>query len=496
MMLETMIEKFRTQLEALSPELQAHLAERQDLSAVEEALDGLLKGLYGDLIQALVQQWLSSPMVQVCAEAVGASRGQRRKEDRPVTVTIRAASVGSAAGAAAPAPKPSPVDRELIKALAAFLDDGQAAWPMPDRHLGFFRAWRRIARHDPALPDRTFMQSLPADPVEALVQLLDGVAEAHVEDRLAAHLLQLPGWSSYVKWRADNPVPGAPIMLADLLAVRLTLSHLFAEEPPKLPAAEALAQAVLDGRAERGILSCGSGVGASIAANKFPGIYAAICHDTYSAHQGVEHDNMNVLTIGARVIGTAVAEELAGAAGRAYRAGGLMVQFLPSSSERQRQAELPPGDVPEGHPAAQAPEGAEDDAWVEARSLVDTIQDHELVDPSVSSERLLFRLFHERGVRVFEARGVREACRCSRERVVDVFYVTDAEDRQVTDAERIALIKDAMAEAYESAEGDLAARLLAALEDPQPQVVQNALIGLSLLQSPDTPRVRRVESNG
>jgi ribose 5-phosphate isomerase B len=75
-------------------------------------------------------------------------------------------------------------------------------------------------------------------------------------------------------------------------------------------AAEALAQAIINGQAERGILSCGSGVGASIAANKFPGIYAAICHDTYSAHQGVEHDNMNVLAIGARVVGINVAQEL------------------------------------------------------------------------------------------------------------------------------------------------------------------------------------------
>ncbi len=150
-----------------------------------------------------------------------------------------------ASGPAQP-PKPSPVDRELIKALAAFLDDGQAAWPMPDRHLGFFQAWRRIARHDPALPGRAFIHSLPGDPVDALLQLLDGVPAAHVEDRLAAHLLQLPGWSSYVKWRSDNPVAGAPIMLADLLAVRLSLGHLFAEQPPKLPAAEA--NAVPDGR--------------------------------------------------------------------------------------------------------------------------------------------------------------------------------------------------------------------------------------------------------
>jgi ribose 5-phosphate isomerase B len=67
--------------------------------------------------------------------------------------------------------------------------------------------------------------------------------------------------------------------------------------------AEALGRAVLDGRGDRGILICGSGVGASIAANKIRGIRAAICHDTYSAHQGVEHDDMNVLTLGARVIG-------------------------------------------------------------------------------------------------------------------------------------------------------------------------------------------------
>jgi ribose 5-phosphate isomerase B len=76
-------------------------------------------------------------------------------------------------------------------------------------------------------------------------------------------------------------------------------------------AAKAVAAAILDGRAERGIVTCGSGVGVSIAANKIPGIYAAICHDTYSAHQGVEHDFMNVLVMGARVVGSAVAEELA-----------------------------------------------------------------------------------------------------------------------------------------------------------------------------------------
>ena len=74
--------------------------------------------------------------------------------------------------------------------------------------------------------------------------------------------------------------------------------------------AEAVAAAVLDGRSERGVLICGSGVGASVAANKIPGIRAAVCHDGYSAHQGVEHDDMNVLVLGSRVIGLELAKDL------------------------------------------------------------------------------------------------------------------------------------------------------------------------------------------
>jgi ribose 5-phosphate isomerase B len=77
--------------------------------------------------------------------------------------------------------------------------------------------------------------------------------------------------------------------------------------------AEAAARAVVEGRAERAILVCGSGVGVSVAANKVPGIFAALCHDHYSAHQGVEHDAMNVLALGARVVGEEVAFEIADA---------------------------------------------------------------------------------------------------------------------------------------------------------------------------------------
>ena len=113
----------------------------------------------------------------------------------------------------------------------------------------------------------------------------------------------------------------------------------------------------------------------------------------------------------------AVAEMLtrdAGGARHAWRAGGLMVQFLPESEDRARARDLHPGDAPEGT----APhEVAIDDAWAEAEALAATVEDVELTDPEVSAERLLYRLFHERGVHVLESLSLVERCRCSRERV-------------------------------------------------------------------------------
>lgn len=91
--------------------------------------------------------------------------------------------------------------------------------------------------------------------------------------------------------------------------------------------AEKLGRAIVEGAADRGVLVCGSGVGASIAANKITGVYAGLCHDTYSAHQGVEHDNMNVLCLGARIIGPALVPELV----RAF----LEAEF--STEERHRR---------------------------------------------------------------------------------------------------------------------------------------------------------------
>ena len=85
----------------------------------------------------------------------------------------------------------------------------------------------------------------------------------------------------------------------------------FDEKPSDYPDfAERVGAAVLDGRGERGVLICGSGVGVSVAANKIPGIRAGMCHDTYSAHQGVEHDDINVLVLGSRVIGVELAKDL------------------------------------------------------------------------------------------------------------------------------------------------------------------------------------------
>jgi ribose 5-phosphate isomerase B len=83
-------------------------------------------------------------------------------------------------------------------------------------------------------------------------------------------------------------------------------------EPSDYPDfAEAVGESIMASAVERGILICGSGVGVCIAANKMPGIRAAICHDTYSAHQGVEHDDMNVLVLGSRIVGSALAFDIA-----------------------------------------------------------------------------------------------------------------------------------------------------------------------------------------
>ncbi|NGO64693.1 Hsp33 family molecular chaperone [Rhizobium daejeonense] len=119
---------------------------------------------------------------------------------------------------------------------------------------------------------------------------------------------------------------------------------------------------------------------------------------------------------------------------RGWRAGGVIAQFLPDAPERMRQPDLHGGDGDTGEQAL-----AEDDTWSEARMLVDTIDADELTDPQIGIERLLFRLFHERGVRVYDPQAVYDRCSCSREKVKGVLkgfsdddIAASAEDGKIT----------------------------------------------------------------
>jgi molecular chaperone Hsp33 len=124
----------------------------------------------------------------------------------------------------------------------------------------------------------------------------------------------------------------------------------------------------------------------------------------------------------------AVGEEFRGGEGgrHRWRAGGVLIQFLPKAPERARQADLHPGDAPEGTVPHTV---AEDDAWVEGQSLISTVEDIELIDPDLSGERLLYRLFHERGVRVFKPLDLHARCSCSRDAVSAMLKSFEAKDR-------------------------------------------------------------------
>src|SRR5471032_3281764 len=115
-----------------------------------------------------------------------------------------------------------------------------------------------------------------------------------------------------------------------------------------------------------------------------------------------------------------------------WRAGGMLLQFLPKAPERARLPDLHPGDAPEG---AITHEVTEDDAWVEGQSLISTVEDVELIDPDLSGERLLYRLFHERGVRVFPPLPLRAQCSCSRDAVSAMLNI-------FADTARTEMVKD------------------------------------------------------
>lgn len=153
----------------------------------------------------------------------------------------------------------------------------------------------------------------------------------------------------------------------------------------------------------------------------------------------------------------AVAEELtsgeSGATHR-WRAGGIMLQFLPKSEDRMRQ-DLDPGDAPEG---AAMPEASEDDAWVEGKALVETVEDIELIDPDLSTERLVYRLFHERGVRVFDNANVEAKCSCSRESVEAMLKSFSQDDRDhMVENGKIAVTCEFCNRTYDFAPDDIGA---------------------------------------
>lgn len=112
---------------------------------------------------------------------------------------------------------------------------------------------------------------------------------------------------------------------------------------------------------------------------------------------------------------------------RRWQAGGLLAQFLPAASERMHMGDLDPGEKPDGARVAQVDE---DDAWTEIKVLVSTIGDDELLDMQIGPERLLYRLFHERGVRVFDGQPIVESCGCSREKVHSVLRSMGADEQR------------------------------------------------------------------
>jgi molecular chaperone Hsp33 len=111
-----------------------------------------------------------------------------------------------------------------------------------------------------------------------------------------------------------------------------------------------------------------------------------------------------------------------------WRAGGIMLQFMPEAKERIIPQDIAPGDHPDGMEARHKP--SVDDAWVEAESLAATVEDDELIDPDLTPDRVLFRLFHERGVHIFEPQSVADKCNCTTERLLSILSQFEEEERK------------------------------------------------------------------
>lgn len=189
----------------------------------------------GMVAPALADGRISAPVLTVAALRHG--RPELADPDRLIKALRHEVLPGrrAATGAAAE------LDRLTGFWLAAFLDQGQASWPMPDRELGFYRAWRRLARHDRAIPERRRIDGLPDDPAVLVHQRLAGLDVATREGIIRAHLVALPGWVAHLRWRVAegghhpwNAV--APASLLDYVAVRLALADLLGVTLPPVAA--------------------------------------------------------------------------------------------------------------------------------------------------------------------------------------------------------------------------------------------------------------------
>lgn len=143
----------------------------------------------------------------------------------------------------------SRVDAVLLKYLSAFLDEGQASWKMPDRHRGFYRCWKSLARFDRQIDHCSKLNQLPDSAVGAIAALIETVPDEARELLFERHLLQLPGWAAFIKWRESNRSYAwqvkNPIRLEDLLAVRFALADAFGEELPEIrQAAQSVGEAL------------------------------------------------------------------------------------------------------------------------------------------------------------------------------------------------------------------------------------------------------------
>ncbi len=266
----------------------------------------------------------------------------------------------------------------------------------------------RVVRLGPAVDAILSRHGYPA-PVARLL------GEAAVLTVLLGSALKMEG-RFQLQTKSDGPV--------DMLVVDF-------DAPDRLRAfarfdAERLAQAQADGMATPAALLGSGHLAFTIEQGGDLSRYQGVVGLTGQGLEEAAHEYFRQSEQIPTLVRLAVAESITGG-GSSWRAGGLMAQFLPEASPGRRPPDLPPGDAPEGTAVYEAPE---EDSWTEAKALAATVEDHELVDPLLSSERLLYRLFHERGVKVFEPRLIKEACRCSDLRIRDMLRQFTAQERR------------------------------------------------------------------